>query len=316
MRLQAHLLVKHEQHQQHLQPNMNGQVAFSCPVCDEGFIRPDQLIAHVHVHGPAAKIYKCSQCPAAFVFKSQLINHSFSHQQHHHHYQQINKASSFQANMNLIRSPADKPVQLSSHYLNRAVQNSQNSIMQQLQPHINSNLRMTVQSSNLNYSNNPSSNRTQYQNQINENRNNSIAHNDNSNNLMNYDPGDNLLPNQYIVNDNNIDGSKTYTCLTCSKTFNTPRNLSVHMRIHTGYRPFECNVCKRTFTSIYFMRKKTFSLLEKKSILFSFYLKRTWEPTQSHEVSPERATILLLYLQSNISPSFTCHFSPGSSLQV
>ena len=70
-KLQAHLLIKHEF------GNTNG--IFTCPVCDESYSRPENLLAHANVHGHAARIYKCTQCTLAFVFKSQLINHSFSH---------------------------------------------------------------------------------------------------------------------------------------------------------------------------------------------------------------------------------------------
>ena len=54
--------------------------ALVCPVCDESFSRADHLLQHTLVHGQAAKIYKCTHCHLAFVFKSQLINHSFAHQ--------------------------------------------------------------------------------------------------------------------------------------------------------------------------------------------------------------------------------------------
>jgi len=70
-KLQAHLLLKHEFN------NISG--VFTCPVCDEAYSRPENLLIHSNVHGDAAKIYKCSLCKLAFVFKSQLINHSFSH---------------------------------------------------------------------------------------------------------------------------------------------------------------------------------------------------------------------------------------------
>lgn len=71
-KLQAHLLTKHEF------GNTNASV-YTCPVCDESYSQPESLLAHANIHGHAARIYKCSHCTLAFVFKSQLINHSFSH---------------------------------------------------------------------------------------------------------------------------------------------------------------------------------------------------------------------------------------------
>ena len=39
-----------------------------------------------------------------------------------------------------------------------------------------------------------------------------------------------------------------YECTTCQKKFTTPHGLEVHVRrSHTGKRPFECEVCNKTF---------------------------------------------------------------------
>ena len=36
---------------------------------------------------------------------------------------------------------------------------------------------------------------------------------------------------------------KTFTCLECGKIFNAHYNLTRHMPVHTGARPFVCKVC-------------------------------------------------------------------------
>lgn len=62
-----------------------------------------------------------------------------------------------------------------------------------------------------------------------------------------------LLAHTLLNSDiNQIENMKTekkgYRCKTCFKVFDTSTKLSRHIYVHSGQKPFKCDICKKAFS--------------------------------------------------------------------
>ena len=60
-------------------------------------------------------------------------------------------------------------------------------------------------------------------------------------------PEDRVTP-EFQTKQNKMTENSSFDCMKCNKGFNTPHGLEVHVRrTHSGRRPYECQVCGKTF---------------------------------------------------------------------
>lgn len=202
---------------------------FICPVCDEQFNRPDTLLIHTSVHGQAAKIYKCTQCPQSYVFKSQLINHSFSHHNHQNHHTQ--RTASNVNNIQQVKTPMPQSngvYNLRSHTspVKTTPRSSPmpNQMTQQIQ-HIGNEVvygvpgaQFTIITAGLKKSYKCLTCTKTFNSQRNLN-----------------------------VHLRIHTGFRPFECDVCKHKFTRRENLRSHMRCHLNLRPYTCPICTRSF---------------------------------------------------------------------
>ncbi|XP_023242551.1 zinc finger protein 431-like isoform X2 [Centruroides sculpturatus] len=81
---------------------------------------------------------------------------------------------------------------------------------------------------------------------------------------------------------------KDYKCEKCGKTFRFLSTLRIHLTSHEKYRPFSCNICKKTFKHKYQLNRHMKKVHPQEQIAYSSKFLQSCEqnsqklPSQSH----------------------------------
>ncbi|CAH8454349.1 unnamed protein product [Schistosoma bovis] len=178
---------------------------------------------------------------------------------HHHHHHNSNNNNT--RNTSCSNNGLNDTKKQSNYLLNDVINKNQqfyNSVYSNLDNFHQDNLNITMKDINLTSRSFPVEkldiNDDNYNVMIktNEQNNDDVNANDNAEEvaeeeLTEDDDNDEKKSNSEFNTSDNTSSNKTYTCPECGKVFTAHYNLTRHMPIHTGARPFICKVCNKGF---------------------------------------------------------------------
>uniref|UniRef100_UPI0037E97164 zinc finger protein 678-like isoform X1 n=1 Tax=Semicossyphus pulcher TaxID=241346 RepID=UPI0037E97164 len=220
----------------------SGEKPFSCSVCGKRFRQKEHLIRHSTVHS-GEKPFSCSECGKRFTQKSYLTLHMAHHRGEKRcrcsvcgktflWYNQLKKHK-------CAGSQASELHQNQSEEKTEAETGADGEDCGGAEPARNSDPERHLQPETEVKTEDSSEPETEdSEDDWKETR----EHQSGLNSVKNFD---NKRPKN---------NKKSHSCSECGKTFNKKRNMTRHMIIHTGDKPFSCSECGKRFTSKPFLK--------------------------------------------------------------
>uniref|UniRef100_A0A668A0I6 C2H2-type domain-containing protein n=1 Tax=Myripristis murdjan TaxID=586833 RepID=A0A668A0I6_9TELE len=205
-----------------------GERPYSCPHCGKGFAQPNNLRVHLLIHSGERR-YRCTLCGKSFISSSHLKRHRTVHTQEKPYSCSRCGQSFSQMCSDYLFPPPTCPKNKSHRFALKLLLSCCKFSM--LLHSIGTTPFFLITCAGCFY----------HQQEVDVYISEPFC--DSSGFLLSQPVGD-----QHVVCPRTSPKERLFVCSYCGKTFNRPKKVEIHQRIHTGEKPFRCATCGKMFS--------------------------------------------------------------------